>query len=60
MTPLHLAAKGGLLKIVNYFVEKGPDINIQDDIGVNLCHTNAGRLNINLIYSKVLHFFSAV
>ena len=44
MTPLHLAAKSGRVKIVNYLVEQAADINIQDDIGVNLCHTNAGRL----------------
>ena len=44
MTPLHLAAESGLFKIVKHFVEKGADINIQDDIGVNLCHSNAGRL----------------
>ena len=44
MTPLHLAAKGGLFKIVKFFVEKGADFNIQDDIGVNLYHTNVGRL----------------
>ena len=44
MTPLHLAAESGRVKIVNYLVEQGADINIQDDIGVNLCHTNAGRL----------------
>ena len=44
MTPLHLAAESGRVKIVNYLVEQGAGINIQDGIGVNLCHTNAGRL----------------
>ena len=31
MTPLHVAAeRGGRLKIVEYLVEKGANINIQD------------------------------
>ena len=44
MTPLHLAARSGRVKILNYLVEQGADINIQDNNGVILCHTNAGRL----------------
>ena len=39
MTPLHLAAKIGRIKILDYIVKQGADINIQDDEGVNiLCH----------------------
>ena len=34
MTPLHLAAESGRIKILNYLVDKGADINIQDDNGV--------------------------
>ena len=34
MTPLHLAAESGRIKILNYLVDKGADINIQDDHGV--------------------------
>ena len=44
MAPLHLAARSGRVKILNYLVEQGADINIQDNNGVILCHTNAGRL----------------
>ena len=44
MTPLHLAAKSGRIETVNYLVEKGPDVNIQDDKGVFICYTNGGRL----------------
>ena len=41
MTPLHLAAESGHINKVNFFCDKGADINIQDKDGVNL---NAGRL----------------
>ena len=41
MTALHLAAEGGHIKIVTYLCDKGADLNIQDNDGVNL---NAGRL----------------
>ena len=41
MTALHLAAKGGHIKIVTHLCDEGADLNIQDDDGVNL---NAGRL----------------
>ena len=44
MAPLHLAARSGRVKILDYLVEQGADINIQDNNGVILCHTNAGRL----------------
>ena len=40
MTPLHLAAKSGHIKIVTYFCDKEADINIQNNDGVN---SNAGR-----------------
>ena len=40
MTPLHLAAESGRIKILKHFVEQGADINIQDDNGVIICdHT---------------------
>ena len=39
MTPLHVAAARGRVKIVEYLVdhEQGPDVNIQDLKGVNIC-----------------------
>ena len=40
MTPLHLAAESGRIKILGYLVDQGADINIQDDNGVIICdHT---------------------
>ena len=45
MTPLHLAAESGNIKIVNYLCDKGADSNIPDNDGVIL---NADRLVINL------------
>ena len=36
MTPLHLAAETGRIKIIKYLVEQGADINIQDDNGVSI------------------------
>ena len=39
MTPLHLAAAGGRFKIVEYLIEQGAKIDIQDPIGVNMCTT---------------------
>ena len=35
MTPLHLTAESGHVKIVNYLCDKGADTNIQDKEGVN-------------------------
>ena len=37
MTPLHLAAESGRVKILRYLVDQGADINIQDDNGVIIC-----------------------
>ena len=34
MTPLHIAAERGYIKIVDYLISKGADIDIQDDNGV--------------------------
>ena len=40
MTPLHLAAEGAHIKIVEYLVDQEADVNIEDDNGVNICiHT---------------------
>ena len=37
MTPLHVAAERGYVKIVDYLAGKGADINIQDKKGVIIC-----------------------
>lgn len=37
MTPLHVAAEKGYVKIVDYLVSKGAEINIQDNKGVIIC-----------------------
>ena len=34
MTPLHIAAERGFVKIVDYLIGKGADIDIQDKNGV--------------------------
>ena len=39
MTPLHLAAEGNRIKMVECLLDQGADINIQDDSKVIL-HTN--------------------
>ena len=40
MTPLHLAAESGRIKILGCFIEQRAYINIQDDNGVIICdHT---------------------
>lgn len=36
MTPLHVAAERGYIKIVDYLVWKGADINIQEKDGVSI------------------------
>ena len=36
MTPLHVAAERGHPRIVEYLVDKGADIDIQDKNGVNM------------------------
>ena len=36
MTPLHVAAESAWIKIVEYFVDQGTDVNIQDTSGVNV------------------------
>ena len=41
MTALHLATEGGHIKTVTHLCDKGVDLNIQDNDGVNL---NASRL----------------
>ena len=39
MTPFHLAAESGRIKVVDYFLDQGADINTQDDEGV-IFHAN--------------------
>ena len=40
MTPLHLAAESGRIKVIQILVAQRADINSQDDNGVNICdHT---------------------
>ena len=40
MTPLHVAAERGFVKIVDYLVSKGADIDIKDENGVTICSNN--------------------
>jgi len=37
MTPLHVAAERGYVKIVDYLAGKGADIDSQDKKGVIIC-----------------------
>ena len=37
MTPLHVAAEKGYIKIVDYLVGEGAYIDVQDDNGVTIC-----------------------
>ena len=37
MTPLHLAAESGHIKVIKNLVARRADINIQDDNGVIIC-----------------------
>ena len=39
MTTLHVAAERGYIKIVDYLVGKGANIDIQDEKGVIICDT---------------------
>ena len=34
MTPLHVAAERGFVKIVDYLIDKGADIDVQNENGV--------------------------
>ena len=56
MTPLHLAAESGCVKVVLYLTDIGADINSQDNDGVIL---NADRLAdwilISLIFKQVIN-----
>jgi len=48
MTPLHLAAEGAHVKIMEYLVERKANINIQDNNGVIIhviIHTKAARIH---------------
>ena len=40
MTPLHIAAERGFVKIVDYLVRRGADIDIKDEDGVTICSNN--------------------
>ena len=44
MTPLHVAAEKGHLKIVEYLADQEVDINIQDHYGVGICDYSNDRL----------------
>ena len=63
MTPLHLAAESGHIKIVGYLFDQGADINIQDEDGV-IIHSNTGwkndELSVSLISRKGCITFSGV
>ena len=61
MTPLHLAAEIGRIKMLHYFIEEGADINIQDHKGV-IIHNSVARIPdwiwASLISWQVLYPFS--
>ena len=40
VTPLHLAAEGARIKVVNDLVGKGADVNIKDHNGVSIFDYN--------------------
>ena len=47
MTPLHMAAERGHVKIVEYLVCHGANINTKDHNGVIMCgYTNSSRLEL--------------
>ena len=53
MTPLHLAAESGRIKVLRFLVDKGADVNDQDDNGVTTSiytNTNAGRSRLSWLY----------
>ena len=60
MTPLHMAAEKGHLKIVEYLADQEVDINIQDHYGVGICDYSNDRLVLLVrvwdIYSIVGNF----
>ena len=37
MTPLHFAAEGARIKILEYLVDQQTNTNLQDDNGANIC-----------------------
>ena len=45
MTPLHIAAERGFVKIVDYLIDKGADVDIRDKNGVIIC----GCFNNNVV-----------
>ena len=45
MTPLHVAAKGARIRMVEYLVGKGADINTQDHNKVPR-HSNKGAVSL--------------
>ena len=49
MTPLHVAAERGYIKIVDYLVGKGADIDTQDEKGVIMydCSNNNCFLSLS-------------
>ena len=54
MTPLHVAAERGFVKIVDYLVSRGADIDIKDKKGVTVCSTN----KIHIFEFELAHTFN--
>ena len=46
MTPLHVAAEKGRIKIVEYFVKERADVNIQDCNGVSIHRYNNCKVGL--------------
>ena len=55
MTPLHVAAERGYIKIVDYLVGKGADIDIQDKNGVICDFSNNNVVFILWVWASLIH-----
>ena len=60
MTPLHLAAESGRIKILKYLIDQGIDINLQDDNGVTTSNmpTNSNAARSSLSFMCYVNFMN--
>ena len=59
MTPLHVAAKGARIRMVEYLVGKGADINTQDHNKVPR-HSNKGAVSIIFVIAIDIKHLSII